>query len=164
MKQINLGEVIDELKKHDPAQVVANGFGSPHSYRGYYHELAFSPAENVTIGSMLEHAKSALNQTFTGYKGGDFTMCESTPCSIAEYGDCGSDDEDDLTHARLLAMLGVCCPTCGCDLAGLSASAPDLYDALREMTAACLNVQGVRFDLGLIQRASDALRKAEVGE
>lgn len=86
---MTLGELIERLEKLDYSKPVKHGFGFPMSYRGYYDELAFSPEENTTIGEMLEHAKNALGATFEGYKGGDFTMDEFTPCWIAEYGNCG---------------------------------------------------------------------------
>lgn len=83
---MNLGELICELKKHDAKKVVAIGFGKPNSYRGYYEDIAFEPAENVTIGSMLKFAKMANGKTFCGYKGGEYKMGEYTECWIAEYG------------------------------------------------------------------------------
>ena len=86
-----LQDLIEFLESQPADKVVRFGFGSPMSYRGYYEDLAFDPAENVTIGSMLAHAKSALGQTFQGYKGGDYTMHEYTDCWIAEYGRSGGD-------------------------------------------------------------------------
>src|SRR5690348_7658276 len=88
---MTLGELISELKKMDANKVVPIGFGSPHSYRGYYEDLAFEPAENVTIGSMLAHAESALGKTFQGYKGGDYVMEDSTTVWIASYGEGGGE-------------------------------------------------------------------------
>jgi hypothetical protein len=35
---------------------------------------------------MLAHARSAMDKTFTGYKGGEFKMDEYTDCWICEYG------------------------------------------------------------------------------
>ena len=87
--QYTLGELIAALEREDPSQVVPVGFKNPHSYRGYYHDLAFEPALNVTVGEMLEAARSALGQTFEGYKGGEFTMTESTDVWIACYGSHG---------------------------------------------------------------------------
>ena len=81
-----LGELIKWLEQQDGEKVVPHGFGKPGSYRGYYEDVAFEPAQNVSFASMLEHAKSALGATFQGYKGGDFTMNEYTDCWIAEYG------------------------------------------------------------------------------
>lgn len=91
-----LKELIDWLKQQDPNLTVPQGFGSPHSYRGYYEDVAFSPEENVTFGQMLEHAQSALGATFTGWKGGEYTMEPWTACWIAEPGSTDSEviDED----------------------------------------------------------------------
>lgn len=80
---MTLGELIETLEGADPDLVVPWGFTNPHSYRGYYEQLAFSPASNVTIGAMLADAKSALNATFQGWKGGDYTMHKHTDCWIA---------------------------------------------------------------------------------
>lgn len=79
--------LIEALEKLPPDAVVKNGFTSPHSYRGYYEHLAFSPASSARIGDMLAHAKSALNRVFSGYKGGEFMMCGWTECWIAPWGD-----------------------------------------------------------------------------
>ena len=88
---VALGELIEILESADSMRRVRFGFGSPRSYRGDYSEVAFSPETDTTIGKMAEHARSALGRTFQGYKGGDFTMYESTACHIAEYGEAGGD-------------------------------------------------------------------------
>lgn len=104
---MKLGEIIKILKKYDSEKIVKNGFKYPHSYRGFYFLLAFEPAQNVSIKSMLECAKSAVGKTFIGYKGGEFTMDESTECFLAEYGNCQQDDEGDdgITEGILYNML-----------------------------------------------------------
>lgn len=84
-----LKELIAFLEKQNPAQVVPVGFHRPHSYRGYYDQLAFEPKRSVTIGSMLKCAQQAIGQTFEGYKGGDYTMGEHTDVYLAEYGSTG---------------------------------------------------------------------------
>ena len=71
---MTLGELIEELKRHDRNKIVPMGFHHPHSYRGYYDQLAFEPARNITVGEMLNCAQEALNTTYPGWKGGDFTM------------------------------------------------------------------------------------------
>lgn len=86
---MQLGELIAALEAADPRLVVPNGFTDPHSYRDYYDELAFAPARNVTVAAMLAAARSALGTTYTGYKGGDYTMGEHTDCWIAEWGGLG---------------------------------------------------------------------------
>lgn len=83
---MGLQDLIDWLERQDADAIVPHGFGSPMSYRGYYDELAFEPVENARLGDMLDHARGALRATFTGYKGGEFTMDEYTYCWIAEYG------------------------------------------------------------------------------
>jgi hypothetical protein len=83
---MNLKELIDILEKSPQYLVVPRGFGSPHSWRGIYSELAFEPEENVSVAHMLEAAKSAVGTTYEGYKGGDFTVTESTEVHVEEYG------------------------------------------------------------------------------
>lgn len=97
---MRLGELISLLERMPQDMVVENGFGGPHSYRGYYERVAFSPALNVTVASMLAHATSALGKTFQGYKGGDYVMDEHTLCHVAEYG-CAELDGDPCPGALL---------------------------------------------------------------
>lgn len=88
---MGLQELIDALAAADPEHVAPLGFGSPMSYRGFYEELAFEPAQNVTVASMLAHARSALGATFEGYKGGEYTMHAYSDCYINRYGESGGD-------------------------------------------------------------------------
>ena len=83
---MGLQKLIDALAAADQTYIAPLGFGSPHSYRGNYFDIAFEPESNVTVASMLAHAKSALGATFRGYKGGEYTMGEYTDCYIAQYG------------------------------------------------------------------------------
>lgn len=84
-----LGKLIEILESADPELVVPEGFHNPHSYRGFYEDLAFEPAMNVTVGAMLKCAREALGTTYQGYKGGDYTMHEYTDVWIANYGSEG---------------------------------------------------------------------------
>ena len=84
-----LKELIEWLETHDAGIVLPYGFHRPHSYRGFYDELAFEPAENVTIGSMLECARAANGETYNGYKGGCYKMGEYTNVWLAERGSTG---------------------------------------------------------------------------
>ena len=91
---LTLGRLIEFLGSIDPTIEVVTDQGSylgrPRSYRGYYSDLSFEPAdEKITAGELLPVARSALNETFEGYKGGDFTMTESTPLWLAHYGTTG---------------------------------------------------------------------------
>ena len=86
---MTLGELIDYLKALPPSQAVHHGFSRPHSYRGCYEQLAFEPTPDTTVGAMLACAIEALGKTFTGYKGGNYTMGGYIDCWIAEYGNTG---------------------------------------------------------------------------
>jgi len=97
-----LHELIEELSKHDPAKAVPNGFDGPHSYRGYYDELAFEPCGETTVRAMLAVAQSAIGASYTGWKGGEFTMNDWTPVHLAFEGDTGQS----LGHTLLGYMLG----------------------------------------------------------
>lgn len=104
MNRTTLGDVIAWLEQQDSDLVVLDGFGSPHSDRGSYDELAFKPMASARIGDMLAYARSAVSRTFTGYKGGDFTMDEGTPVYIGEWGSCG--DAITPTHFKYWALIG----------------------------------------------------------
>jgi hypothetical protein len=86
---ITLGELINFLEKVEPTTVAKIGLGTPHSHRGYYHHLAFEPQENITVGEMLENCRNANGSTYTGWKGGEYTMDEDTECHIAYRGRTG---------------------------------------------------------------------------
>lgn len=84
-----LGKVIETLKSLPPDLVLPVGLSNPHSYRGYYEQLAFEPKENVSVEECLKVAKSCVDKTFTGYKGGDYMMTEDTSCWLCTYGSSG---------------------------------------------------------------------------
>jgi hypothetical protein len=86
---MKLGNLIRILKIADPTIAVVNGFGEGYSYRGYYDQLAFEPAQNTTIGAMLESAESCVDRTFHAYKGGDYVMTLDSYIWLAEYGKHG---------------------------------------------------------------------------
>jgi cellulase/cellobiase CelA1 len=96
---LTLSEVIDALAKLDQTATVTHGFGSGHSYRGYYDDAAFTPVEQTTIGEMRKHAIALVNTVQNGYKGGEYTMHENVDAYIAEYGDLGEPITD--THIRM---------------------------------------------------------------
>ncbi len=86
-----LSELIEFLEARNPDIAVPLGFHNPHSYRGDYSELAFEPLENTTVGALLACAKSALGQTYEGYKGGDYKMEGYANVNISEYGTTGEE-------------------------------------------------------------------------
>ena len=87
--QMTLGGMIQLLESLDPNTDI-DGIGDPHSFRGYYEDLAFSPVDGtVKAGDLLEICKDCMGEVFTGYKGGDFMMGKNTPVWIAYYGQDG---------------------------------------------------------------------------
>lgn len=100
-RYLDLAGLIAALENEDPDRVLPLGFHEPHSYRGYYEQLAFEPARDIRIGDMLAAARSALGATYQGYKGGDFTMGPRTECWIADYGT----DSDNRIGPLLLHLL-----------------------------------------------------------
>lgn len=97
MANLTLGELIAWLKEQNPKRAVSNGFGGPHSDRGDYSNVAFSPVSQTTFGEMLRHAENALDKTFTGYKGGEFVMHYYVDALIGEWGECG----ENITHTHI---------------------------------------------------------------
>lgn len=86
---LTLRALIQFLEIQDPDLHVSFGFSTPHSYRMDYSQLAFTPASDVTIASMLDHARSAVGVSFQGWKGGNYHMDLDTECFIAEEGEPG---------------------------------------------------------------------------
>lgn len=66
------------------------GPGVPHSYRGYYSDLAFQEVAPPTVNEFLKQATETLDKTLKGYKGGDFVMDAKTPLWVSEYGSSGN--------------------------------------------------------------------------
>lgn len=108
--QITLGELIKQIedagtKNGDEDKTVCFDFGSAiptvlDSWRGSYDELALGyelsgydgngKYEEATAEKLLTELKSAIGKTFTGWKGGDFTMSENTPIWVSNPGNCGN--------------------------------------------------------------------------
>jgi len=84
--QMTLGKLINHLERIPPKTLVK--LGEPHSYRGYYCDLAFEGIES-TAGEALMMCRKCLGEVFIGYKGGEYQMGKLTPVWVAFYGDCG---------------------------------------------------------------------------
>ena len=90
-----LGNLIDELEKYprnwgvliEPFHLVPTKFCS---YRGYYYDLCLQyktrdeVVGEVTVGELLDEAKSADGDTFYGYKGGDFLMTRKSAIWVSD--------------------------------------------------------------------------------
>lgn len=93
--QMTLGRLITEfdLRGHDHLPVLFEDGTSPdpagiRSYRGYYSDLSISTRmEPTACGELLAALQAALGQTFTAYKGGDYTMGADTPLWVSAYGE-----------------------------------------------------------------------------
>ncbi len=73
------------------------------SWRGIYAELALgfsSKCDEMPLSIFIELLKDAEGKTFTGYKGGDFTMSRHTPVWVANYGNSGNTAVIDIVDAR----------------------------------------------------------------
>ena len=103
---MNLDALINSLMRLDPATPMRPGFSNPHSYRGVYADVAFSPVNESTAGEMLGYAKAALGSTFQGWKGGEFTMDGQCYVYLAERGDCGEAIEPLTITAMILQGRG----------------------------------------------------------
>lgn len=86
--QMTLGKLIKQLEEMPEDACVANLI-DPHSYRGYYIDIAFSVDGTTTAANLLKTCRSVMGKEFTGYKGGEFLMGENTPVWISSYGVCG---------------------------------------------------------------------------
>lgn len=73
-----------EYKRYDDSTL---GLGRFDSYRGYYQYLAIEPTEKVnTVGEVLAEARGVVEDTFHGYKGGDYRMTLDTYVWCAHWG------------------------------------------------------------------------------
>lgn len=87
--QLTLGGMIEHLSSI-PGDSMVDAFGDPHSYRGYYCDLAFEMRDDkITATEALGICQGCMGKVFGGYEGGDYMMGEATPVWIAKYGSCG---------------------------------------------------------------------------
>jgi hypothetical protein len=87
--QMTLGKLISALRAMPPDTQVAN-LCHPHSYRGYYCDLAFVLGNRTRrAAELLAECEAAMGEVFTGYKGGEFVMGTLTPVWVASCGCCG---------------------------------------------------------------------------
>ena len=96
---VTLGEAIDIATKisqeNDTYPVNFEDGSSPsgtNSYRGYYEDLAIEfNSFRTSIGEFKKMLNDALNEEFTGYKGGEYIMNEDTPLWKSNYGNASGD-------------------------------------------------------------------------
>lgn len=102
--QLTLGELILKLEpivknqkegeeatiRYDFEYLFPTSIGS---WRGSYDELALNfetQGEEMKVSEFLKMLKECVGKTFTGYKGGDFTMHKGTPIWVANYSHSGN--------------------------------------------------------------------------
>lgn len=88
---MTLGEFIAALEALPAHLLLDWGIEHPHSYRGYYNDLAFEKVGPQTVAEALTVARSALGQTYQGWKGGGYTMTEWVDVYCATEGSVGSE-------------------------------------------------------------------------
>jgi hypothetical protein len=101
--QFSLGELIDALKHRPIEQDVYFDFAqafptSLASYRGFYENLAIGfafhggPEDHIppTVEIFNRQLTAAIGHTFSGWKGGSYTMDVDTPLWVANSGDATS--------------------------------------------------------------------------
>lgn len=90
---ITLGKLIEILKNYPEKNVIFDNMkypSKPHSYRGYYSDLAFEESNRIISSKeFIEVLEECIDKNFEGYKGSDFKMNKDTPLWKAEYGDFG---------------------------------------------------------------------------
>lgn len=86
--QMTLGKLIKHLEEN-PGEIAY--LDSPHSYRGYYSDLAFelSDKPKVSTHALLIVCRHVRGSVLEGYKGGEYPMHDNTPVWISSYGTTG---------------------------------------------------------------------------
>lgn len=97
--EVPLGRLRELLSCIPGDTVFEWGICGPHSWRGIYAEPAFESAPNVTAGQMLTAVEEALSDTFTGWKGGDFTYNEHSHAHLSVRGSSIEEDWSPLLEA-----------------------------------------------------------------
>lgn len=86
-------DILDDANDIDggmPVQFDVGGApASPHSYRGYYSDLALDVEEQITVRELIKLCSGVVDQALEGYKGGNFVMDRDTPLWKASYGSTG---------------------------------------------------------------------------
>jgi hypothetical protein len=92
---ITIGKFIELLEKQDKNYSITFDFcdfvpTSFDSYRGFYEQLALGYSDDhsqkATVATLLEKARVAQYQTYTGYKGGSYQMTPETPLWCDNWG------------------------------------------------------------------------------
>lgn len=153
---MNLGELISILEGL-PADAKV-GLSNPHSYRGYYEQLAFEPCEPRPVADVLTDARACVGAVFEAYKGGEYRMGLKTIVNCAKYGEL---NDDELTPAffgiRNVAALEA-------ELAERDSLWERLHELLRGVALGLFGPEPelVRYDLSHLPRIAAEVRAAGI--
>ena len=95
-KPILLGAFINRLKQQDSSSFISYDFGALtpttfKSWRGLYSHLALGylseRGQSKTVFELLRESELALNNSFYGYKGGEYIMFSDTPIWADNWGE-----------------------------------------------------------------------------
>lgn len=88
--------ILKDISPHAEVWLSLNGepvirvkFKNPHSYRGFYSDLAFETEfldEDFKVSDLLKLCEECIDNAFEGYKGGKYLMDRNTPLWISERG------------------------------------------------------------------------------
>jgi hypothetical protein len=107
MDEIQLGAVIKQLKKLPKETIFINGFHEPHSYRGYYEQVAFEPFDNVTSEALLMSCEASMEGVYIGWKGGEYTYDKKSIFNVAYEGSTSPRSAYILFIAELMGYMEV---------------------------------------------------------
>ncbi len=85
-----LGDFLSQLRDADPEATIP--LANPHSYRGYYSDLALEPVNGapIKVWQLINQLSDVIDTELTGYKGGEFMMSADTPIWVANHGCTGA--------------------------------------------------------------------------
>lgn len=101
---LSLGQAIAMCEAADQDKVLPFGITHPHSYRGFYEDVAFERTEPQTVREFVAVLRSALGQSYEGWKGGHYTMDEHSDAWFATEGSTSDSPFSRLLFEVLLDM------------------------------------------------------------
>lgn len=98
-KQATVGYLIERLSRFDSEETLRYDFvymrptKRLESYRGYYDHLALGytdkSGEELTVKELKKMLEDSIGHDYRGYKGGTYTMYDTTPVWVANNGESG---------------------------------------------------------------------------
>lgn len=89
---MNLGELQKIVNTWtDDTFIFEYAFSSPHSYRGYYEDVAFELSSSKSVQHIKDCVFTAYDATFTGWKGGEYSYWDDTLVHLSYRGHADDD-------------------------------------------------------------------------